>query len=453
MKLKSQRNKKKPTIYFSDAIKQIDESIDYNEYSEVNSSDYFKDSLYKAEDEVDKMMSSPLMTNFKKYKNNKLSINLLKKNKELIFNKIKWLNEKGKDKEIIDKNKIKLNSMKKKKKLNKNKSRSLEFVQEHNISTNQKLNLRNENNSILPQINTTNTINVVTTDINRKEELFTKKVKTEKKRKDDKKDILLTVPDGAIKSFSLNEKININKNDNNHYKKKDFYFTQTNKDLISLDNKNKNQDNFNRQSLDSMYLKCIKGLETFEFYEKNDKTKLIFHSYKNKNKKMEKDIYKKDSQMKKFLFENISEFYKNNRKSDNSRLKLKKDSILKLSEKFAYFNRKPLLTLFNCDNKEVKLKNSTLAKLKIKDCNIMKKLENDIRNKNLLMKRLDEDQIKYEKGGYFITIKDKDNDLRNNKFKKIPNSDINNNTGYDNEFFNNIKRIVPYESQQNQYFQ
>ena len=114
MKLKSQRNKKKPTIYFSDAIKQIDESIDYNEYSEVNSSDYFKDSLYKAEDEVDKMMSSPLMTNFKKYKNNKLSINLLKKNKELIFNKIKWLNEKGKDKEIIDKNKIKLNSMKKK---------------------------------------------------------------------------------------------------------------------------------------------------------------------------------------------------------------------------------------------------------------------------------------------------------------------------------------------------
>ena len=82
--------------------------------------------------------------------------------------------------------------------------------------------------------------------------------------------------------------LNINKNDNNHYKKKDFYFTQTNKDLISLDNKNKNQDNFNRQSLDSMYLKCIKGLETFEFYEKNDKTKLIFHSYKNKNKKMEK---------------------------------------------------------------------------------------------------------------------------------------------------------------------
>ena len=51
MNINNKRNKEKGNIYFSDAIKQIDESLEYNEYSEINySSDYFKDSLYKAED-------------------------------------------------------------------------------------------------------------------------------------------------------------------------------------------------------------------------------------------------------------------------------------------------------------------------------------------------------------------------------------------------------------------
>ena len=81
MSIKSHRNKKKASIYFSDAMNKIDESIDYNEYSEVNTSEYFKNSLYKAEDEIDKMVSSPLMTNYKKYKNKKLSLSPKRKKK------------------------------------------------------------------------------------------------------------------------------------------------------------------------------------------------------------------------------------------------------------------------------------------------------------------------------------------------------------------------------------
>ena len=73
---------------------------------------------------------------------------------------------------------------------------------------------------------------------------------------------------------------------------------------------------------------------------------------------------------------------------DYVKLKLKKDPIIKLSEKFAYYNRKPLMTLFHFDDKEEKSRNGPLAKLKLKDKNIMRNLEKDNRNKNLLIKRL-----------------------------------------------------------------
>ena len=92
MNLKSLRYNDKDRIYFSDAMNQIDEFTEYNEYSEINSSDYFKESLYNAEEEVDKMMASPLMNDYKKLKNKKISNSLLKKNKEYILKKIKWLN-------------------------------------------------------------------------------------------------------------------------------------------------------------------------------------------------------------------------------------------------------------------------------------------------------------------------------------------------------------------------
>ena len=61
-------NHKKYMITFSDAMNQIDKSRDYNEYSEVNSSEYFRETLNNAEDEINKMMSSPLISNYKKYK-------------------------------------------------------------------------------------------------------------------------------------------------------------------------------------------------------------------------------------------------------------------------------------------------------------------------------------------------------------------------------------------------
>ena len=88
MKVKVGRNNKK--IYFSDAMKEIDESIDYNEFSEINSSNYFKETLYKAEDEVDKLMSTSLMVNYKK--NKKFSvINEFVKKIKIIFLKIKMV--------------------------------------------------------------------------------------------------------------------------------------------------------------------------------------------------------------------------------------------------------------------------------------------------------------------------------------------------------------------------
>ena len=77
----------------------------------------------------------------------------------------------------------------------------------------------------------------------------------------------------------------------------------------------------------------------------------------------------------------------------------------------------------------------------------MRKLENDNREKNLLMKRLDEDQVKYIKGGYFIMSKDKENDNDKKKILKKMTLNSKYNTGYNNEFFNQVKRIVPYENE------
>ena len=75
-------NHKKYMITFSDAMNQIDKSRDYNEYSEVNSSEYFRETLNNAEDEINKMMSSPLISNYKKYKrNDKMYPYMFNKNK------------------------------------------------------------------------------------------------------------------------------------------------------------------------------------------------------------------------------------------------------------------------------------------------------------------------------------------------------------------------------------
>ena len=162
MKEKLERNKKNKSIYFSDAMDKIDESLDFNEYNEVNSSAYFKETLFKAEDEVEKMMSSPLMSNFKKYKKQKLAVNLLKKNKDYIYKKIKMLTEKShqKDNETNKrKKKVKLDSMiKRLNKINKNKIKIPEEEEDEVIKSQQQT-VKNKTISFLPKINTSKKIN------------------------------------------------------------------------------------------------------------------------------------------------------------------------------------------------------------------------------------------------------------------------------------------------------
>ena len=81
-------------ITFSDAMSAVDKSRDYNEYSEVNSSGYFIDTLNNAEDEINKMMSSPLISSFRRYKRtDKMYPYMFNKNKEHIFKKFWYLNE------------------------------------------------------------------------------------------------------------------------------------------------------------------------------------------------------------------------------------------------------------------------------------------------------------------------------------------------------------------------
>lgn len=451
MKEKLERNKKNKSIYFSDAMDKIDESLDFNEYNEVNSSAYFKETLFKAEDEVEKMMSSPLMSNFKKYKKQKLAVNLLKKNKDYIYKKIKMLTEKShqKDNETNKrKKKVKLDSMiKRLNKINKNKIKIPEEEEEDEVIKSQQQTVKNKTISFLPKINTSKTINI---DKKRKlQEPEEKKIETERKRlNEEKKNVLMTVSNSLSKDYTLNYKRVQNKISNYPtFTAKTFFLPKKKSKDIEKNNKKKTD------TLENMYLNCIKGIEYLEFLEE-EKPKLAdiknYNIDKNKNFDIEKRIYNKDNLMKKFLVENINALNKDKTQikeeqimKDYVQLKLKKDPIIKLSEKLAYFSRKPLLSLFHYDDKEEKTKNTFLEKLKLKDKHIMKKLDNDNRDMNLLMKRLDEDRRKYERGGYFIMTKDKErlNDKKRIKLKKMninidrkkineDNNDINNEENY-----------------------
>ena len=453
--INSQRNKKNSSIYFSDAMNKIDESIDYNEYNEINSSDYFKETLYRAEDEVDKMMCSPLMSNYKKYKKPKISINLLKKNKDYLLNKLKWLNEKSKQKMTIDvnkkKKKINLESiLKRLNKINSKKvKQSEEKGEEKGDEIKNQITSFNNENSYLPKINTLKTFNIDKTNkIN--ETLVEDGINTERKKlNNEKKNVLLTISNSISNKYSLNNKIKKRNNDViNNNKTKSFYYTQKRKE--DIENKKR------VESLENKYLNCVKGLETLKLYEQNKEYKYLNAKINNLNKSRDIDsiIPIKDKVMKKFLEENIDALNKDKaaRKQekimkDYVKLKLKKDPLVQLSEKFAYYNRKPLMTLFNFDDKQIKERYGPLAQLKIKDKKIMRNLDNDNRDKNLLIKRLEEDKIKYQKGGYFIMSKEKDNSIKKKKNRTI-NFETNYNNEYNNEFFNNIKRIVPYESDQ-----
>ena len=152
-----------------------------------------------------------------------------------------------------------------------------------------------------------------------------------------------------------------------------------------------------------------------------------------KPKPLENRLYNDDTEMNKYLSENINIFIKNNQKKKVNiakqlrDLRLKKDPILQLSEKFAYLNRKPLLQMFcNTDEENSKGKKGPLLKLRIKDQYIMDNLEKDNRTKNLLMKRLEEDQIKYKKGGYFfVTEKDEEENINDKDKNKDKDKDKN----------------------------
>ena len=209
--------------------------------------------------------------------------------------------------------------------------------------------------------------------------------------------------------------------------------------------------NSSRQTLDSIYLKSLKELETLRLYKEKESERLkrINLLKKKKDQSLKNNMIKsQDKIMKAFLNENIKELSKdqNNREQKIMKyyveMKLKKDPIIRLSEKFAYANRKPLLTLFHYDEEKKIIKNGPLAKLKVKDKKIMKKLDDDNRNTRLLMKRLDEDQEKYTNGGYFFMTKDQDNINQRNNFRLI--LDSNTNYQVDNGFlrsfnFTNLK--------------
>ena len=444
MKDISPDKKKEAKMYFSDAMNKIDESIDYNEYSEVNTSEYFKNSLYKAEDEIDKMVSSPIMTNYKKYKNKKLSLSPRRK-KNLIFRRIQWLNERNRNRE--SEKRIRINSDSIKEKLYEINKDNIKTIIKKKID-NQRLHINSQN--LLPLINSSSK----TIEVNANNRTLNSQKNELNIEEKEKENYLRTEPNNP--SNSINNSINkkLNKDYYNHIlseKKRNILIEKRNRDLTNLDKLKTMDFNSSRQTLDSIYLKSIKELETLRLYKEKETERLKkINLLKNKKDKGLKNIMFKnrDKIMKAFLNENIKELSKdkNNREQkimkDYVEMKLKKDPIIRLSEKFAYANRKPLLTLFHYDEEKKIIKDGPLAKLKVKDKKIMKKLDDDNRNTRLLMKRLDEDQERYTSGGYFFMTKDQDNFNQRNNFRVI--LDSNTNYQVDNGFisgfnFTNLK--------------
>ena len=427
MKDISPDKKKESKMYFSDAMNKIDESIDYNEYSEVNTSEYFKNSLYKAEDEIDKMVSSPIMTNYKKYKNKKLSLSPRRK-KNLIFKRIQWLNERNRNRE--SEKRIRINSDSIKEKFYEINKDNIKTIIKKKID-NQRLHINSQN--LLPLINSSSK----TIEVNANNKTLNSQKNELNIEEKEKENYLMTEPNNP--SNSINNSINrkLNKDYYNHIlseKKRNVLIEKRNRDLPNLEKLTSIDFNSSRQTLDSIYLKSIKELETLRLYKEKETERLKkINLLKNKkDKRLKNSMFKnRDKTMKAFLNENIKELSKdkNNREQkimkDYVEMKLKKDPIIRLSEKFAYANRKPLLTLFHYDEEKKIIKDGPLAKLKVKDKKIMKKLDDDNRNTRLLMKRLDEDQEKYTSGGYYFMTKDQDNFNQRNNFRVILDSNAN----------------------------
>jgi len=403
-------NKHKLMITFSDAMNVVDKSRDYNEYSEVNSSGYFRDTLNNAEDEINKMMSSPLISNYKKYKRtDKMYPYLFNKNKEHIYKRFFFLNE----------------ALKKEKE--REKERKMELRKKYQVS---------------PFFERLSKIKINFS-----------KTKTEANEEKDKKNVhKLLLTSGNIPFFPkinknfdrnimfkpFNKKRNMEElNYKNSYDNNTRYFSKTHdKNLNLINTKEKIYTSGSRKNLNNIYDECLKSIEKFETTsQKKIDIKFSSNMKLEKPKPLESRLYNDDTAMNKYLVENINNFNKNNKKKrvniakQLEDIRLKRDPILQLSEKFAYLNRKPLLQMFcNTDEENSKGKKSPLAKLIIKDKYILDNLEKDNRNKNLLIKRLDEDQIKYRKGGYFFVSEENEEENINDKNKeKNRNKDKKNN--------------------------
>ena len=433
--MKNLAKNKKLMITFSDAMKEIDESRDFNEYGEINSSAYFKETMNNADDEINKMMSSPLISIYRRYRrSNNTYQDVLKKNKEYILNRLypldKLKNIKKKPEEKIQKKKkIKINPIYDRlAKIKINFSNYIKTESNEEKDKKRKLILTSGNIPFFPKVNKNFS--------ERKKIVF--KPLTKKRNSED---------------IFLKTKI-----ENSHY------FSKThNKTLNYYEN---NQRSSNKNLLKSMYNECLRGIENLE-YNTEEKKELKFSSKMKIVKPMplEDRLYNNDLGMNKYLIENINIFNENNRKKNVNiakqleDIRLKRDPILKLSEEFAYKNRKPLFSLFNYnveDKGNLTVRKGPLAELKVKDAMIMKNLEKDNRNKNLLIKRLEEDQAKYKKGGYFFEImKNEEEPIKINP-KKNEKDDSNKNKDEENNILtkennteNNLIKSSRYESQRN----
>ena len=427
--------KKNLQITFSDAMNQIDKNRDFNEYNEMNSSAYFKETMNNADEEINKMMSSPLISYYRKIKRpTKVYTNLIKNvNKEYFLKRFLLLDKGSKDKSKKDINnkprkKIKINPIFERLsqiKMNFNYKHKKEMKEEK--SQKEKLLLTSGNTPFFPKINKNFNIE--------KKYIFSKKRNFE--------DFFSKTKLDSTRNFSRTHDKNLMNYELNHKSSKKFV-------------------------LKNIYEKCLKGIENFESKEQRD-LKISPKIKIEKPKTLEKNhLYNNDIEMNKYLVENINVFYeiKEKKKVNIAKqiedLRLKRDPILHLSEKFAYLNRKPLLKLFNINNteeEEVKSKDrkGPLAKLKVKDRIIMENLEKDNRNKNLLIKRLEEDQIKYRTKGYFFITEENEEDeskIQSKKNNNETNKTISSENNYDDksnidENNNNIRKSSLYESQKN----
>ena len=181
-----------------------------------------------------------------------------------------------------------------------------------------------------------------------------------------------------------------------------------NEKAITLSKKRDNS-NYNlyetRSNLKQVYRNCIKQIKNFHYLNthkadiRSAKLDSGFEKLINPKKEdiIQKDILEVQS------YSNKDEM-KKSRLKDILFTKSKNDAISNLSENFAYNVNKPLYQIFSTDF-EINNRDTMRKLFEVKDKSILSKLENDNRNKKMLLKRLDEDFSKYKHNGYFIINK------------------------------------------------